>query len=83
MAGTLPADSKGETMAKIKFFLALLIVGLFLVVVVQNAEVVALRAFVWEVQLSRIILLVLPLVLGFVLGYLAAKIGSATKTMRK
>ena len=69
-------------MGKIKFFLALLIVGLFLVVAVQNAQVVTVRAFVWELQLSRIILLVVPLVLGLVLGYLLAKIGSATKTLR-
>jgi uncharacterized integral membrane protein len=70
-------------MAKAKLTVALVILALFLVVVVQNAGVVTVRAFLWEMTMSQIILLVVPLVIGFALGFIVAKIGSAAKRLHK
>lgn len=43
-----------------------------LVVVIQNTEVVTLRFLFWELSASRIILIPLIMLVGFVLGYIAA-----------
>ena len=52
---------------KIIFFL---IVGvLFLIVLLQNTQVVSVRLLFWELRMSRIILLPLTMGIGIVIGF--------------
>jgi len=51
--------------------LALLV--LFLVVVVQNTEVVSVRLLFWDLMMSRIILLVVSLAVGVIVGLLLGR----------
>lgn len=64
-----------KPMTKLKLTVALILLAAFAIVVVQNAAVTEIKFFAWEFRMSRIILLTTPAVLGFVLGYLVAKLG--------
>ena len=70
-------------MAQVKLAVVVALLTLFAVVVLQNTGVVTVKVLAWELSLSRIILLTLPLLFGFALGFVAAKIGSATKRIQK
>jgi uncharacterized integral membrane protein len=48
---------------------------LFLVIVLQNTQVVTLQFLFWELAMSRIILLPLVGLIGFILGYAACQLG--------
>lgn len=52
---------------------------LFTIVVAQNTEVITVNLFAWEFSLSLIVLLVLVLLIGLAVGYLAARIASARR----
>ena len=45
------------------------LVLLFVVIVLQNTQVVDIRIVFWSLSMSRIILLLFSLVVGFVLGH--------------
>lgn len=62
-------------MRKTKIAVVVLLILLAVVLTVQNTEVVTLRFLAWEAAMSQIVLLPLILVLGFVLGFLVAKLG--------
>jgi len=47
----------------------LVLVLLFVVVVLQNTQVVRIQLFFWTLSMSRIILLCFALVVGFAVGY--------------
>lgn len=57
----------------------LIIVILFLIVILQNTEVVTLQLFFWKISMSRIILLALTLLIGFGLGYAVVGIAASQK----
>ena len=59
---------------KPKFIVVLVIVGLFLVFLIQNTQVVTLRLYFWEISMSQIILIPLAILVGFVFGFIVAKI---------
>jgi uncharacterized integral membrane protein len=63
---------------KPKTIVVLVLIGLFLIILVQNAQVVTLRLLFWEIGMSQIILLALATVIGFILGFIVAKIMSST-----
>lgn len=50
---------------------------LILILVVQNSQVVAVRLFFWEFEMSRVVLMLLTGVAGFGCGYLVASIVAA------
>jgi len=70
-------------MAKAKLTVTLVVLALFVVVVLQNTDIVTVKVLAWELTLSRIILLTAPLLIGFALGFVVAKIGSAVKHTRQ
>ena len=45
------------------------LVLLFVVIVLQNTQVVDIRILFWSLSMSRIILLLFSLIVGFALGY--------------
>ena len=59
-----------------------LVIGvLFLIFLFQNMDDVALRLYFWQVAMPKIILLPLAILVGFVAGFVLAKItGKARKT---
>jgi uncharacterized integral membrane protein len=59
-----------------KIAIAILLGLLLLVIILQNTEVVAVKLLFWEMQMSRVLLIMLAAVVGFVGGYVV----SATRT---
>jgi len=59
---------------KLKTILIAILVILFVVIFLQNTQMVTLQFFFWKVAVSRIILIPLFVIIGFVLGYVVAKI---------
>jgi len=57
---------------KTKTIIFIVIWTLFLVFLIQNAQVVTLRLFFWQISMSRIILVALTALIGFLLGFIAA-----------
>jgi uncharacterized integral membrane protein len=57
---------------KPKTIIILVLLILCLVILFQNTEVVTLHVFFWHITMSRILLIPLLIVIGFVIGYLAA-----------
>ena len=54
--------------------IALIVVGvLILVVLLQNTQVVSVRFLFWKLSMSRIILLPLFMLVGFVVGFFVGK----------
>ncbi len=60
---------------KPKTIIILIILVLFLIVLLQNTQVVTLRFLFWEISMSPIIFLAASLFIGVVIGYVAAGIG--------
>ena len=58
---------------KPKRIAALVLLGLFLIVLFQNTQVVVLRLLFWEISMSQILLTFLTALIWFVAGYLVAK----------
>jgi uncharacterized integral membrane protein len=56
----------------------LVLVALFVIILVQNTQVVTLRLLFWKLGMSQIILVPLTMLIGFVIGYLVAKVTGGT-----
>ena len=63
---------------KAQTIVVLVIIGLFLIVLIQNTQVVTLRLLFWKLEIAQIILVPLTMVIGFILGYLVAKVTSGS-----
>ena len=59
---------------KINTIIALILIALFLVIVIQNVEVVEIKFLFWTIIMSRIIFIPLIMLIGFILGFFAAKV---------
>ena len=59
---------------RLKIIVVLVLIGLFVIVLIQNTQVVMLRLFFWKVGMSQIILIPLTMAIGFVVGYIVAKV---------
>ena len=57
---------------KPKTIIVLVLLLLSLVILIQNTQVVTLQVLFWHMSMSRILLIPLLLIIGFVIGYLAA-----------
>jgi uncharacterized integral membrane protein len=56
--------------------IAIIVVSvLALILLFQNIDVVTFRMFFWTVEVSQLVLVVLMLAIGYVLGFLTAKLG--------
>ena len=58
---------------KVKTILILVLAVLALVIIVQNTEVVPIQILFWQLLMSRIILILLLLVIGFAIGFILAR----------
>ena len=59
---------------KVKLAIAVVAAILILVFLLQNTQVVTLRLYFWKVSMSQIILIPLTTIIGFVLGFIVAKL---------
>ena len=59
---------------KPKTIVITVLIILCLIVLLQNTQMVTLRFFFWEASVSRIFLLPILVLLGFIIGYVAAKL---------
>jgi len=50
-----------------------ILVGILLIILLQNTQVVSVRFLFWELNMSRIILLPLTMVMGFVIGFFVGR----------
>ena len=60
----------------VKLILAVIFAVLTGIVIMQNSEVVAFQLLFWKFNMSRILLLLVTLILGFALGYIIARLPS-------
>ena len=63
---------------KTKTIIIIVLIILFMIVLLQNTQVVELRLLFWTITMSRVILFSLTLLLGFIAGYVVAKITKKT-----
>jgi uncharacterized integral membrane protein len=56
----------------------LILVALFVIILVQNTQVVTLRLLFWKLGMSQIILVPLTMLIGFIIGYIVAKTTGST-----
>lgn len=64
---------------KAKTIIILILIVLFLIILIQNTQVVSLQLFFWKISMSRIILICLLIFIGFIIGFLVAKVGRKHK----
>lgn len=57
-----------------KLWFAIVLALLAVVVILQNTDVVTVNFLFWHASLSRVLLLLVTLLVGFVLGFLVAKL---------
>jgi uncharacterized integral membrane protein len=57
-----------------KIILLIVILSIFLILTLQNAEVAVFNIFFWQVEMSRIVFMYLAGLFGFILGFIIAKI---------
>lgn len=59
---------------KPKTIIILILVVMAVIVILQNTEIVTLQLFFWKISMSRIIFISFLLLVGFILGFLVAKL---------
>ena len=59
---------------KAKTIAPLVLITLFVIILIQNTQVVTLRLFFWKVGMSQIILIPFTMLIGFVVGYIVARV---------
>jgi len=60
---------------KAKTIIILILIALFVIVLIQNTQVLTVQFFFWKISMSRIILICLLMLVGFIIGFLVAKVG--------
>ena len=66
-----------------KFIVLLVLIALFLIILIQNTQVVTLRLFFWKVGMSQIILIPLTMAIGFVVGFVVSRVTGKQPTQKK
>ena len=67
-------------MKKSKTIVLTVLIVLFLVVLFQNMSAVTLRLLFWRIEAPKIILIPVTMLLGFVIGFMIAKMTGKGKT---
>jgi uncharacterized integral membrane protein len=66
-----------------KTIAVLVLIGLFLIILVQNAQIITLRLFFWEIGMSQVILLPMAMFIGFILGFIVSQVTSGVHHKKK
>ncbi|UCC40530.1 MAG: LapA family protein [Candidatus Aminicenantes bacterium] len=59
---------------KTKVIIVLILMALFLIILIQNTQIVTYRLYFWKISISQIILVPLVMLFGFVVGFIVAKL---------
>jgi len=70
-------------MMRPKFIVLLVLIALFLIILIQNIQVVTLQLFFWKVGMSQIILIPLIMAIGFVVGFVVSKVTGKQPTQKR
>ena len=65
---------------KAKSIVIIILAIIALILIVQNTEVVPVQLLLWRIWLSRIVLIVLMLAIGFAIGFVLAKLTGKKST---
>ena len=57
---------------KPKIIIAVILFILFIIIVVQNTQVITFNLLFWQLSMSQILVVLLTTIIGFVLGYIVA-----------
>lgn len=68
---------------KVKTIIILILIALFVIILIQNTQVVTIQLFFWKLSMSRIILICMLMLIGFIVGFLVAKIGRKSPKEQK
>lgn len=66
-------------MSQLKIIIAILLALMILILVVQNTGIVTVRLLFWKFEMSRVLLILLAAVAGFLCGYVLAKFTGAPR----
>ena len=64
----------------IKIVAALVAIALYLIILAQNTEIVGVKFLFWEAHMSRIILMTIMGIIGFIFGYLVGRFSGDSNT---
>jgi len=59
---------------KPKTIIILVLIVLAVIIIIQNSEMVTLQLLFWKIMMNRIIFISFLLVVGFLIGFLVAKL---------
>jgi uncharacterized integral membrane protein len=63
-----------EFFTRPKVIAIIVISALALIILLQNLQTVTFRLFFWKVEVSQLVLVLLMLIIGYILGFLTAKL---------
>ncbi|MFH1943416.1 MAG: DUF1049 domain-containing protein [bacterium] len=63
----------------VKTIIIAILIVLCIIFILQNTGAVNINFLFWEIVISRIILIPLLLIVGYILGYISAKVGFKRK----
>jgi uncharacterized integral membrane protein len=66
-----------------KIIVALVGIAFYLIILAQNTEVVGVKFLFWEAYMSRIILMTIMGIIGFIIGYLVGRFSGQDKPAEK
>ena len=67
----------------IKNIVLVVVIGLFLIILAQNVQVVTLRLLFWQIVISQVILVPLAMAIGFALGCIVAWAATSKRKRKK
>ena len=68
---------------KSKTIFIFIVIVLLGIILIQNTQIITIQLFFWKLSMSRIILISLLVIIGFIVGFLVAKLESRPKVEQK
>jgi uncharacterized integral membrane protein len=63
----------------VKMIALAILIALCIIFILQNTDAVTIKFLFWEIVISRVILIPLFLIIGYIVGYISAKVGRLKK----
>jgi uncharacterized integral membrane protein len=57
-----------------KIIIIIVVLSLFLILTLQNTDVAFFKVFFWNIEMSRIVFMFISLLIGFIAGFIVAKV---------
>lgn len=65
---------------KAKLLIVAVLLVLLVIILVQNTQEVVFRFYFWKISMSQVILVPLAVLVGFLFGYVVARLGNKKKS---